>query len=132
MLTLEQIRAAFTSIAHDVPELGIVAHVHALSAEARDALFDEHTDAAGKIQRGFAHAMVAAAVRDAEGAAHFTAETARALPHFIFDRLHALVMRANGLAPAAVEDAEKNSGAAQSGDSPSASLSAGDAPSASS
>lgn len=59
--------------------------------------------------------VIAETVRDAEGAAVFTAESAAELPREIMDKLFSASSALNKLGAGAVEDASKNSDATPSG-----------------
>lgn len=105
MLTLEQIRAAVPPVPVELPELGITAHLHAMTGAVRLALTG-HPD-----KESFGHRLLAETVRDVEGAALLTEDLVRELPTVIIDRLYAVAAKINGLQPSAVEDAAGNSAA---------------------
>jgi hypothetical protein len=120
MLTIEQIRHAFPSSAVDLPEFGTSALVKMLTGAVRTRIVEANTRKDGTMDvAGYSCGVLAATVCDADGNPMLTPEVAAELPSVIYDRLYQASAKLNGLLAAAVGDAEKNSEAAPSGDSPS-------------
>lgn len=107
----------------EVPEWGGTVRVAAMSGKARDEFYAQQGD--GKVAYSlFSARVLVATVVGEDGQPLFEEadiELLRAKSQAAMDRVLAVALRLNGLGPAAIEDAEKNSGAALSGDSGSAS-----------
>lgn len=113
----------------DVPIGDRHLRIGAITAAGRDVFLGEMQ--AGAPLSVFQARLVAATAIDDAGALVFTAadvENLVRLPSVTLNRLAEVAARLNGIGPTALEDAEKNSVAAQSGASPSASPSSLAAP----
>lgn len=106
-----------------VPEWGGTVRVASMSGKSRDEFFGRQPN--GSVQYSqFAAAILVATIVDENGQVVFDEEDVdalRAKSPVAIERVVAVAMRLNGIGPNATEEAEKNSGAAQSGDSGSAS-----------
>lgn len=109
----------------EVPEWGGTVRVAMMSGKARDEFFGRQGE--GKVPYSqFAASVLVATVIDEDGNPVFDetdVEALRAKSQAAMDRVLAVSLRLNGIGPNAAEAAEKNSGAAPSGDSGSVSLS---------
>ncbi|AOZ06767.1 hypothetical protein [Cupriavidus malaysiensis] len=131
-LTKEQILSAsdIKTVDVPVPEWGGVVRVAMMSGLARDALVAGQ--GAGTLSHSeFAAHLLVATVVDASGDPLFTSDAVESLrikSDVALRRVVSAAVKLNGLGPQAVEEAEKNSEAAQSGASGSASPSSSAAP----
>lgn len=131
-LTKEQILSAsdIKTVDVPVPEWGGVVRVAMMSGLSRDALVAGQSAGALSHSEFAAHLLVATVV-DANGDPLFTSEAVEALrlkSDVALRRVVSAAVKLNGLGPQAVEEAEKNSEAAQSGASGSVSPSSSAAP----
>lgn len=113
-----------------VPEWGGTVRVSLMSGLARDKLLERAGTGSIPVSQYQASILVATVVSE-DGQALFDAddvELLRRKSKLALDRVFDAAMRLNALGDEAKDDAEKNSEAAQSGDSGSASLSGSDAP----
>lgn len=102
-----------------VPEWSGTVRVAVMSGKARDDFFARQGEG-GLPYSQFAAMVLVATIVDENGALMFDAsdiEALRAKSPAATERVFSVAMRINGIGPKAAEDAEKNSGAAQSGDS---------------
>jgi imidazoleglycerol phosphate dehydratase HisB len=107
---------------HAVPEWGGTVYLRALTSAEREQL--EGRVRQGTVVEGLREQLVAAAVVDVSGRALFTPADVPALAEkngAVMDRLATAILRLSGMGAQAVEEAEKNSAAAPSGDLGSAS-----------
>lgn len=105
-----------------VPEWGGSVRVSVMSGLARDAFMTMQEGKASGHSVFQAHLLAATLVAD-DGSLIFTEadiDALRAKSRVVLDKLVDVALRINGMTVAAIEDAEKNSDAAQSGDSGSA------------
>ncbi|MBU9154207.1 hypothetical protein KTD28_06240 [Burkholderia gladioli] len=120
MLTRDQILAARdleTEVVH-VPEWGGDVRIGVMSGKAREVLMDSLAEQQ-PLSR-FQALMLASTIVDDDGAPIFSAddvEQLRCKSTEVLVRLVEIAMRLNKIGQTAVEDAEKNSGAAPSGSS---------------
>ncbi|KAI3591656.1 hypothetical protein D9X30_3481 [Cupriavidus sp. U2] len=107
----------------EVPEWGGSVRVAVMSGRDRDEYYARQGE--GKLPYSlFSASILVATVVDEDGKPLFTAEDIdplRAKSQAAMDRVLAVALKINGLGPGAIEEAEKNSDAAPSGDSGSAS-----------
>lgn len=124
-LTKDQILGAHDAVTEDVPvpEWGGTVRVAVMSGLARDAFMAMQGDGGVPLSQFQARVLVCTVV-DADGRCIFSeadVEALRGRNQEAIDRVVTVAMRLNKLGVAAVEEAEKNSGAAPSGDSGSSS-----------
>ena len=107
----------------EVPEWGGTVRVVMMSGKTRDEFFGRQGEDKVPYSQ-FAASVLVATVIDEDGKTVFEegdVESLRAKSQAAMDRVLAVSLRLNGIGPNAAEAAEKNSGAAPSGDSGSAS-----------
>lgn len=108
----------------EVPEWGGTVRVAMMSGKARDAFFARQEKAGGLPPSQFSATVLVATIVGEDGKPIFEQsdiEAMREKSPEALERVLAVALKLNGLGPKAVEDARKNSSAAQSGDSGSAS-----------
>jgi hypothetical protein len=121
MLTIEAIRAASRRVSVELPEFGVTVQAVGFKGVDRMQILGSQSKADGSVDtRGFMCAVLAATIVDDAGEPWLTPELAGELPDASFQALYFATAKLNGLLGSSVEDAAKNSEAAQSGDSPSA------------
>lgn len=120
----------------DVPEWGngVTVLVSEMSGTARDAFYSAREGAAKQSISESQAKLLLATVVDESGAPVFDEsdiDGLRAQSNVVLDRIAGVAMRLNSMAPAAVEEAAKNSAAGQKSDSGTGSASTSESPSAS-
>lgn len=122
LMTKQDLFAAAAPKFEDVPVGARALRIGEITAAGRDTFLASAKEGA-PLSEFQARLVVATAIDDA-GALVFTEDDVvnlQRLPSGVLNTLAGVAARLNGIGPQALEDAEKNSGAAQSGDSPSAS-----------
>lgn len=102
----------------EVPEWGVSLIVSEMSGASRDAFYASRQDGANQSVSETQAVLLVATVVDEAGAPVFTVDDIpqlRSQSSAVLDRVSAVAMRLNGMSVSAVEDAAKNSEAAESG-----------------